>query len=96
MNLARVPGQIVLGHVSDHLGSRILTLGLALVSVVTVLTGWGLAKDTTGIIGFSIAFGGFAGSYTALFPRLVSFFSLGETDNRFIATIDRTLLFKHL
>lgn len=72
MNLARVPGQVVIGYASDKLGARTLILFMAFASGVSVMTGWGLAHDTGGVIGFAIAFGGFAGSYTALFPRSVT------------------------
>lgn len=69
MNLARVPGQVIIGHASDKLGARLLIVFMALASGLTVMTGWGLAHDTGGVLGFAIAFGLFAGSYTALFPK---------------------------
>jgi MFS family permease len=72
MNLARVPGQISIGYISDRLGARVLIIAMAGASGLSVMTGWGLARDTGGILGFAIAFGGFAGSYTALFPRCVA------------------------
>lgn len=69
MNLARVPGQVLIGHASDKLGARLLIVFMALASGLTVMTGWGLAHDTGGVLCFAIAFGLFAGSYTALFPK---------------------------
>lgn len=69
MNLARVPGQVIIGHASDKLGARMLIVFMAFASGLTVMTGWGLARDTGGVLAFAIAFGLFAGSYTALFPK---------------------------
>ncbi|WRT67245.1 uncharacterized protein IL334_004212 [Kwoniella shivajii] len=66
MNTARVPAQTFLGHLADKMGVRKLIIGMALASGITVFAGWGAAKNTGGLIGFSIAFGMFAGSYTAL------------------------------
>lgn len=61
MNLARVPGQVVIGYASDKMGARTLILGMAAASTVSVYAGWGAATDTGGLLGFSLAFGGFAG-----------------------------------
>nr|XP_031862664.1 uncharacterized protein CI109_001675 [Kwoniella shandongensis]KAA5529736.1 hypothetical protein CI109_001675 [Kwoniella shandongensis] len=72
MNLARVPGQVILGHLSDKLGPRKMIVAIALASAVSVFGGWGAATNTGGLIGFSLAFGAFAGSYTAQFPRFIS------------------------
>ncbi|KAK8869677.1 hypothetical protein IAR55_000245 [Kwoniella newhampshirensis] len=72
MNLARVPGQVIFGHLSDKLGPRRLILAMAAVSATTVFGGWGAATNTGGVIGFSLAFGACAGSYTAQFPRFIS------------------------
>ncbi|OCF41432.1 hypothetical protein I317_04733 [Kwoniella heveanensis CBS 569] len=69
MNLARVPGQVILGYLSDKLSPRFLIIGMAVASAVSVFAGWGAATNSGGLVGFSLAFGGFAGSYTALFPR---------------------------
>nr|XP_018263718.1 uncharacterized protein I303_03590 [Kwoniella dejecticola CBS 10117]OBR85876.1 hypothetical protein I303_03590 [Kwoniella dejecticola CBS 10117] len=66
MNTARVPGQVFLGYLADKLGARKLIISMALASGISVFAGWGAAKDSGGLIGFSIAFGIFAGSYTAL------------------------------
>ncbi|WVQ98835.1 hypothetical protein IAU59_005966 [Kwoniella sp. CBS 9459] len=75
MNLARVPGQVILGYLSDKLSPRLLILSMAIVSAISVFAGWGAATDSGGLVGFSLAFGGFAGSYTALFPRFISIIS---------------------
>ena len=61
MNLARVPGQVVIGYASDKIGLRKLIITMSGLSALSVLTGWGLAHDTGGILGFAFAFGGFAG-----------------------------------
>ncbi|WVQ78389.1 hypothetical protein IAT38_000475 [Cryptococcus sp. DSM 104549] len=72
MNLARVPGQVVLGYLSDNLGLRKLIVGIAAASALSVFAGWGAATSTGGLVAFSLAFGAVAGSFTALFPRLIS------------------------
>lgn len=61
MNLARVPGQIVIGYASDKVSARRLIIGMCIASAVTVFAGWGLAIDVGGVLGFSIVFGAFAG-----------------------------------
>ncbi|WWC69329.1 uncharacterized protein I206_103267 [Kwoniella pini CBS 10737] len=66
MNTARVPGQVFLGYLADKLGARKLIISMSLASGISVFAGWGAAKNSGGLIGFSIAFGVFAGSYTAL------------------------------
>lgn len=71
MNLARVPGQIILGYVSDKMSARPLILLVCVCSTVTAFT-WGAADTTPGILAFSLAFGSVAGSYTALFPRFIA------------------------
>lgn len=69
MNLARVPGQVVLGMVSDRLSARKVIIALSMISALTVFAGWGAAIDAGGVLAFAVVFGAFAGSYTALFPR---------------------------
>jgi len=61
MNLARVPGQALIGYASDRIGPRKLVLAMAVVSTVSVFAGWGTATTTGGILGFSLLFWGFAG-----------------------------------
>jgi hypothetical protein len=61
MNLARVPGQVLIGYASDRMGARTLILGMAAASTISVYAGWGAATNTGGLLGFSLAFGGFAG-----------------------------------
>jgi MFS family permease len=77
MNLARVPGQIMLGYMSDKLSARPLILLVCVCSSVTTFS-WGAADTTPGILLFAIAFGGVAGSYTALFPRFISAVTVDE------------------
>ncbi|WRT67244.1 uncharacterized protein IL334_004211 [Kwoniella shivajii] len=72
MNLARVPGQVIIGHLADKMGPRKLILLMALASGISVFAGWGAAKNVGGLVGFSLAFGAFAGSYTALFSRFIA------------------------
>ncbi|KAK4686345.1 hypothetical protein P7C73_g3793, partial [Tremellales sp. Uapishka_1] len=71
MNLARVPGQVILGWISDRVAPRKLIMLMAAGSSLSVFAGWGEAKSTGALLGFSLAFGTFAGSYTALFPRFI-------------------------
>ena len=71
MNLARVPGQIILGYTSDKMSARPLILLVCVCSSATTFT-WGAADTTGGILAFSLAFGSIAGSYTALFPRFIA------------------------
>jgi MFS family permease len=78
MNLARVPGQILLGHLSDKMSARPLILLVCVCSSVTTFS-WGAAETTPGILLFSTAFGGIAGSYTALFPRFIA--SVAQDNN---------------
>ncbi|WWC89903.1 uncharacterized protein L201_004832 [Kwoniella dendrophila CBS 6074] len=66
MNTARVPGQVFLGYLADKLGARKSIIAMALASGISVFAGWGAAKNAGGLIAFSVAFGVFAGSYTAL------------------------------
>lgn len=61
MNLARVPGQVLIGYASDRMGPRKMILALAAISALTVYAGWGSATNTGGVLAFAIAFGGFAG-----------------------------------
>ncbi|WVR05138.1 hypothetical protein IAU60_002150 [Kwoniella sp. DSM 27419] len=75
MNLARVPGQVIIGHLSDKMGPRKLIIMMAVASTVTVFAGWGAALNTGGLVGFALAFGAFAGSYTALFPQFIRIIS---------------------
>nr|XP_019042357.1 hypothetical protein I302_08960 [Kwoniella bestiolae CBS 10118]OCF21287.1 hypothetical protein I302_08960 [Kwoniella bestiolae CBS 10118] len=72
MNLARVPGQVIIGHLADKISPRKLILLMALASGISVFAGWGAARDVGGLVGFSLAFGAFAGSYTALFSRFIA------------------------
>ncbi|WWC89922.1 uncharacterized protein L201_004851 [Kwoniella dendrophila CBS 6074] len=72
MNLARVPGQVVIGYLADKMSPRKLILLMALASGISVFAGWGAAKNVGGLVGFSLAFGAFAGSYTALFSRFIA------------------------
>ncbi|KAL7424087.1 hypothetical protein Q5752_001672 [Cryptotrichosporon argae] len=78
LSLARVPAQLVLGHLSDVLPTRPLVLALAASSAAAVFLGWGLAVDTPGVLCFALVFGACAGSYTALFPRFISAVVAGE------------------
>jgi sugar phosphate permease len=61
MNLARVPGQVLIGYASDRMEARSLILIMAAASTISVYAGWGAATNTGGLLGFSLAFGGFAG-----------------------------------
>ncbi|KAK6903067.1 hypothetical protein I204_07796 [Kwoniella mangroviensis CBS 8886] len=72
MNLARVPGQVIIGHLADKMSPRKLILLMAIASGISVFAGWGAAKNVGGLVGFSLAFGAFAGSYTALFSRFIA------------------------
>lgn len=85
MNLARIPGQILVGHLSDKVSIRKLIAVMAIASSVSVYAIWGSVaatngqgeseprgSGTAGLLVFSILFGAFAGSYTALFPRFIS------------------------
>jgi microcompartment protein CcmK/EutM len=66
MNLARIPGQVFIGYASDKLGPRKLILVMTIASTASVLAGWGAATDAGGVIGFALAFGGFADRYRRL------------------------------
>nr|ODN87563.1 hypothetical protein L203_03340 [Cryptococcus depauperatus CBS 7841] len=72
MNLARVPGQVILGYLSDTIGPRKLILGISAASALSVFAGWGSAIDQGGLVAFSLTFGAVAGSYSALFPSLAA------------------------
>ncbi|WVO16804.1 hypothetical protein L204_104490 [Cryptococcus depauperatus] len=84
MNLARVPGQVILGYLSDTIGPRKLILGISAASALSVFAGWGSAIDQGGLVAFSLTFGAVAGSYSALFPR---FISIVNADNLSLAAI---------
>lgn len=74
MNLARIPGQIFFGHLSDKVSARKLIIIMALVSSVSVYAIWGSVaavhggilsessgSGTAGLLVFSMVFGAFAG-----------------------------------
>lgn len=74
MNLARIPGQIFFGHLSDKVSARKLIIIMAVASSVSVYAIWGsvaavhgeimsepTGSGTAGLLVFSIVFGAFAG-----------------------------------
>lgn len=61
MNLARVPGQVLIGYASDKVGPRKMILAMTILSTISVGAGWGAATDAGGLLGFALAFGSFAG-----------------------------------
>lgn len=74
VNLARIPGQILFGHLSDRVSARKLIIVMALASSVSVYAIWGSVASvngqdnseprgsgTAGLLIFSILFGAFAG-----------------------------------
>lgn len=69
MNLARVPGQVIIGHASDTMGVRKLIVLMSLASTASVFAGWGNATNTAGVLCFALAFGVFAGSSVVLVFR---------------------------
>lgn len=63
MNLARIPGQVLIGHLSDKLGPRKLILGMAMASSLSVYAIWGSTTGEAGLLVFSLFFGAFAGRW---------------------------------
>ena len=74
VNLARIPGQILFGHLSDKVSARKLIIIMALASSVSVYAIWGsvaavhggttskpTGTGTAGLLIFSMVFGAFAG-----------------------------------
>jgi MFS family permease len=74
VNLARIPGQILFGHLSDKVSARKLIITMALASSVSVYAIWGsvaavhrktpsdpTGSGTAGLLVFSMVFGAFAG-----------------------------------
>lgn len=72
VNLARIPGQVALGHLADRGRPRRLILAMAIGSSTSVYLLWGLfAGSKPALLVFALCFGALAGSYTALFPRFI-------------------------
>lgn len=61
VNLARIPGQILIGHLSDKTGPRKLIIGMAIMSALSVYVIWGAATGEATLLVFSMMFGAFAG-----------------------------------
>lgn len=61
MNFGRVPGQVLIGHISDTVGPRRIILGMAIISSVSVYLIWGFAASEPVLLVFSLVFGAFAG-----------------------------------
>lgn len=61
MNLARIPGQIIIGHLSDLVDPRRLILTMAGLSAASVYAFWGRADGEPLLLVFSLLFGAFAG-----------------------------------
>jgi hypothetical protein len=65
VNLARIPGQVIIGHLSDLVDPRRLILAMAGLSAASVYAFWGRADGEPLLLVFSLLFGAFAGRQVA-------------------------------
>lgn len=75
MNVASIPGLLILGHLSDRCNLRAVILISCLGSSLACLFLWAFAKSMTLLVFFSVFFGASGLAFSAIWTKLISVIS---------------------
>lgn len=72
MNAASVPGNALIGYLSDRVATKFMIIGTCTIGAVSVLVAWGLGTTTAPLIVFAIVWGMTSLSFVSLWSRLIT------------------------